>query len=104
MDKTRVIAALLIMCGFLGLGSFIRDGISDYAQKDRYVSVKGLAERDVPADKVVWPIQLKDAGNDLTSLYENMSGKTKKVMAFLKKNAITENEIFASARMSMKTD
>lgn len=97
MDKTRVIAALLIMCGFLGLGSFIRDGISDYAQKDRYVSVKGLAERDVPADKVVWPIQLKDAGNDLTSLYENMSGKTKKVMAFLKKNAITENEIFASA-------
>ena len=99
MDKTRVIAALLIMCGLIGLGSFIKTGIDDYAQKDRYVSVKGLAERDVPADKVVWPIQLKDAGNDLTGLYENMSGKTQKVIAFLKKNGIPESEILCRQRM-----
>lgn len=97
MDKTRITAALLLMCGLIGLGSFIKTGIDDYAQKDRYVSVKGLAERDVPADKVVWPIQLKDAGNDLTGLYENMSGKTQKVIAFLKKNGIPESEIFVSA-------
>ena len=97
MDKTKVIAALLIMCGFFGLGYLIKEGIGDYAQKDRYVSVKGLAERDVYADKVVWPIQLKDAGNDLTGLYENMAGKTEKVMAFLKKNGIPEREIFVSA-------
>ncbi len=97
MDKSRILAALLIMCGFIGLGSLLKAGIENYATKDSFVSVKGLSERDVMADKVVWPISLKDAGNDLLDLYESMSTKTNKVVDFLKQNGIEQSEISLSA-------
>ena len=97
MDKSRIIGALLVMCGLIGLGSLLKAGIDDYAKKDNYVTVKGLAEREVMADKVVWPISLKDAGNDLIELYDSMSAKTMKVMSFLKKNGVEESEISVSA-------
>ncbi|MCQ2958722.1 MAG: SIMPL domain-containing protein [Bacteroidales bacterium] len=97
MDKARIPAALLLMCGLLGFGVLMKNAIENFAQKDSYVSVKGLAEREVPADKVVWPISLKDVGNDLSDLYDMMTTKTNKVKAFLKKNGIKEDEISMSA-------
>lgn len=97
MDKSRILGALLIMCGLIGLGSLLKSGINDFAKKDNYVSVKGLAEREVMADKVVWPISLKDVGNELPDLYEMMTEKTNKVLAFLKNNGIESDEISISA-------
>lgn len=97
MDKSKIIAAFLIMCGLFGMGFLLKMGIDDFAKKDNYVSVKGLAEREVMADKVTWPITLKDVGNDLPDLYETMTTKTNKVISFLKKNGIEESEISSSA-------
>ena len=97
MDKSKIISAVLIMCGLIGMGFLLKTGIDNFAKKDNYVSVKGLAEREVMADKVTWPITLKDVGNDLPGLYETMSAKTNKVMSFLKKNGIDESEISTSA-------
>lgn len=97
MKTSVVLSAGLVMIGLFGLGYCVKEGLGDFAQKDSYVSVKGLAEREVPADKVIWPITLKDAGNDVTLMYESMSEKTKKVIAFLKQNGITDAEISSSA-------
>ena len=51
----RKIEAALVAVGLLLLGVEIREGINDFSDRERVVTVKGLAEREVPADKVVWP-------------------------------------------------
>ena len=70
MKENRLIASALIAIGIVLLGVFIKAGIDNFANKDRKVTVKGLAEREVPADKVTWSIGTKVTGNDLPLLYE----------------------------------
>ena len=93
MKENRLMAAALIAVGILCLGWFIKAGIDDFANKDRKVTVKGLAEREVPADKVTWSIGTKVTGNDLPLLYENINLRTTKIKDFLKQNGIEEKEI-----------
>ena len=75
------------------LGWFIKSGIDNFSNKDRKVTVKGLAEREVKADKVTWSLSTNEMGNDLPTLYENINVKTGKIKAFLKQNGIEDGEI-----------
>ncbi len=51
-----LISAALVAAGIFFLGVFIKSGIDNMAFRDRQVTVKGLAEREVKADKVIWPL------------------------------------------------
>lgn len=93
MKHKEIIGAALIALGVVCLGWFIKAGIDDFAEKDRRVTVKGLAEREVPADKVTWSIGTKVTGNDLPMLYENISVQTQKIKQFLLKYELPEGEI-----------
>ena len=88
-----MIAAALIAVGIALMGLFIKAGIDNFANKDRKVTVKGLAEREVPADKVTWSIGTKVTGNDLPLLYENINIQTDKIRRFLRQNGLEEKEI-----------
>ena len=59
--------------------------------------MKGLAEKEVAADKVTWPILTKELGDDLPALYTKINATTEKVKAFLLKNGIKEAEISVNA-------
>ncbi len=95
--KNVIVSALLIMLGLviglIGHGFYVKSGIGSYADKDRYVSVKGLSEREVKADHVIWPIVFKEVGNDLSELYSNVNNKNKFIVNFLKDNGISADEI-----------
>ena len=93
MKENRLIAAALIAVGIALMGLFIKAGIDNFANKDRKVTVKGLAEREVPADKVTWSIGTKVTGNDLPLLYENINIQTDKIRRFLRQNGLDEKEI-----------
>ncbi len=93
MKENRLMAAALIAVGILCLGWFIKAGIDDFANKDRKVTVKGLAEREVPADKVTWSIGTKVTGDNLPLLYESINLRTTQIKDFLKQNGIEEKEI-----------
>lgn len=88
-------AILAVSIAFLGL--CIKWGIDDFANKDRNVTVKGLAEKEVEADKVTWPIPTKELGNDLPELYRRINTTTAKVKAFLKQHGIKDDEINVNA-------
>ena len=92
-ENNRIIAAAIVALGIVCLGWFVKAGINDFANKDRHVTVKGLAEREVPADKVTWSIGTKVTGNDLPLLYENINMQTKKIKEFLLKYGLPEKEI-----------
>ncbi len=91
--STNIIAALLIAVGITLLGLFINSGINNLAFRDRQVTVKGLAEREVEANNVNWPMQYSVAGNDLMSLYDQITTYNNKIVAFLTSNGITAGEI-----------
>jgi len=95
--KNRILGSIIIAVGLLSLGLAVRSGIKIFSQRDRTISVKGLAEREVPADKVIWPLPFKEVGNDLPMLYDNLKTKNRAIVSFLKSKGITDEEIDISA-------
>ncbi len=85
--------AIIIAIGLVILGRSIEDGI----EKERMVTVKGLAEMEVPANKVTWPLVYKEVGNDLGTLYDKIKTTNRTIINFLKDKGITENEISVNA-------
>ena len=88
MKQKEIISAALLALSVFCLGWFIKAGIDDFASKDRKVSVKGLAEQEVPADKVTWPIVSKEVGNDLPGLYDRIAATQAKIKSFLIKGGV----------------
>lgn len=96
----RANAAILGVSIFLGLASLgylLSSAAIEYKMFERSVVVKGLAEREYPADIVIWPIQFTVAGNDLGELYEMIERQTGLIRTFLTKNGVSENEITLAA-------
>ena len=89
----RVTEAIILAVGMMAMGWFVKAGIDNFTNKDRKVTVKGLAEREVPADKVTWSIGTKVTGNDLPTLYESINIQAGKIKNFLKQNGLSEDEI-----------
>jgi hypothetical protein len=97
MKEKQIISAALVALSICMLGWFIKAGIDDFANKDRRVNVKGLAEQEVEADKVTWPIVSKEVGNDLPGLYDRIGATQRKIKNFLVSNGIKEDELTINA-------
>ena len=83
-SNEKIIAAAIVAVAIVVLGFALRSGIVTFKSMDRSVTVKGLSEREVKADKVTWPLVYKELGNDPAEMYELMEKKNKKLIAFLK--------------------
>lgn len=99
MDKKKnwVIEAAIIAVAIVVLGFCLKFGIDDFVNKDRKVTVKGLAEMEVPANKVTWPIVTKQTGNDMQALYSSVNNSAAVIKAYLKRNGIPDSEISVNA-------
>lgn len=102
MKQTSVIAgrwvpALLLAVGLTLLGVFVKAGIDGVTNNSRVVTVRGLSEREVEANKVTWPIVSKEVGNDLPAIYRNIENTNNAIISFLKGNGITDAEISINA-------
>ncbi|MBR2184002.1 MAG: SIMPL domain-containing protein [Prevotella sp.] len=89
----KIIAASVIGFAIIVMGFALRSGIVAFKDMDRSVTVKGLAEREVNADKVTWPLVYKELGNDPAEMYDLLTQKNKKVLTFLKSAGIKESDI-----------
>lgn len=93
----KLIPTLPIAVGLIVLGWFLYAAIHQFAYRDRQVVVRGLAEKEVMADKVTWPLVVKTLGNDLPQLYSRINANNDIVLKFLKENGISEEEISVGA-------
>jgi hypothetical protein len=59
---------------------------------DRYVTVRGLAERTVKSDRAIWPIDYKETGDELSSLYVKIEADRKIILQFLHGQGIQPSE------------
>ena len=95
--STAVILGLGIFLGLAALGFQLASAAIEFKQFERTVTVKGLAEREVLADIVIWPIQFIVADNDLQSLYRSIDAGTKSITAFLEEKGIAAADVSLSA-------
>lgn len=102
MNKNSISAAaiacsVLLAVGLLLLGIQIKNGMGSISANQRVVTVRGLAEKEVQANKVTWPIVSKEVGNDLPTIYASIEATNRSILNFLKTNGITEDEISVNA-------
>lgn len=86
-------AAFLLALGIAAAGYFITGGLTHFRSFDRSVTVKGLAQMDVEADLVIWPIKHASTGDDLPAVQKEVEANTQKTIAFLKSQGLTDADI-----------
>jgi hypothetical protein len=91
-----VIAALLIALGLVGAGWFASQGMARLKTADRYVTVKGSAEKIVDADLVVWPLAHSVGGNDLADAQRRLEANTATIRGFFTGAGFKPEEIVVS--------
>ena len=93
MEKSRVWLGVFIMAGLLFLGAMLPVSVEKYKSFDRTVTVKGLCEKEVMADKVIWPIVIKVAGNDYASVFKQIEQQNETVRRFLVDGGVRPEDI-----------
>jgi hypothetical protein len=91
--KHYYIEAAILAMAIVVFGTFIKNSLDRYTDKERVVTVKGLSEREVSADKVIWPLIYKELGNDPAEIYQRIEKKNAIVIDFLKKHGLSDSEI-----------
>lgn len=94
------VAAVLGLCVALGpsvAGFFVYKGILNVKANDRYVTIKGLVEKVVKADRGTLEISFKVSGNDLNQLYQKLSGDSERIQQFIQQEGFASEEITQSA-------
>ena len=96
MDKGKFFSGLFIMAGLIVLGMMFPRAVEKFRSYDRTVNVKGLCEKEVKADKVIWPVVYKVMANDFQSIYDQTDRSNVTIVDFLKAGGIDTSEITVS--------
>ena len=92
-ERSLTFPALLLAFGLILGGWILGAQIKATRLGDRYVTVKGLVERKVKSDLAIWPLNYKEAGDDLSALYAKTEADKKTVLQFLDEQGIQSSEI-----------
>ena len=84
------------MVGLVVLGMMFPRAVEKYRSYDRTVNVKGLCEKEVKADKVIWPVVYKVMANDIQSIYDQTDRNNETIVDFLEAGGIDASEITVS--------
>ena len=88
-----VVATTLLAAGLALCGWFIGQGFITARLEDRYVTVKGVAERTVRADLAIWPMRFVATGNDLAQVHTALDADAQKVVNFLVRHGIAREAV-----------
>ena len=71
-NRSAAIFGVFLCIGLAILGYQLADAAIRVKQFERTVVVKGLSERDYPADTVIWPIKFAVASDDMALIYSTL--------------------------------
>ncbi|BEQ13022.1 SIMPL domain-containing protein [Desulfoferula mesophila] len=91
--SSALVLGLLIGLGVALAGLFVGQALYQVKAAERYVSVKGLAERLVPADQAIWPLTFNQTGNELPQLYQALEKDRQTIRKFLTAQGFKPEEI-----------
>lgn len=95
--KIRVVDSLIRAVAIVIMGCLIYSGFMKVSDRGRKVSVRGLAEKEVVADRVFWSVSFSEMGNDIPALYKTVAGKDSLVIKFFLDHGIPREDISVKA-------
>jgi len=91
--RSFLVLGLSLVLGLAIFGVQIGRAVKKGREFDRYLTVKGLAEREVKATLVIWPIRFSVAAEDLHILKAAMGANRALVLSYLQESGIDSKEI-----------
>lgn len=88
-----MLALMFMAIAVIVAGYQIMSGLKLFRSYDRYVTVKGLATKDVAADLAVWQVGFTTVSNDLPQAQAELESAAQKVTNYFKANGFTNEEI-----------
>ena len=88
------ISALIIALGIAVAAVVIMQGLVNFRGSERYVTVKGLAVKDVEADIASWSIKHVVTGDDLTALQATIEANSHLIEQFLLEHGLPKDTNF----------
>ena len=93
MDKKSIILGFSLLLGLCLLGFFIFKGLKTFSDKDRVVTVKGLAEIDMTASSATIALSFSLSGDDLQDIIKQTENKKNAIVVYLKSIGYAEDDI-----------
>lgn len=90
---SAVVLGVLLAVGLWLGGVQVKEAVAIWKKADRVVSVKGLSEREVKVDLVLWPLTYTVSARTLDELYEQLRGSEEKIRSFLVRHGFDEAEM-----------
>ena len=87
------LGAIIVAVGIAAAGWQVGTGFYEGRKAERYVTVKGLAERDVTADLAMWRLRYTATGNDLGAVQAEIDRNTATITDFLTTRGVKDEEI-----------
>ncbi len=91
--KKITILGVSIVLAALVLGMMMVRTVKTFKSYDNTVKVRGLCEREVPADRVVMRISYRMQDNDFMALRNSVAVVNEKIVSMLKKSGFADDEI-----------
>jgi hypothetical protein len=93
VTSAAVVFGILLAAGLVLAGAQLKQAALEVKRAERFVTVKGLSEREVKADTATWPISFSTAADDLASAYAKSDADNKQILAFLANGGLKSSEI-----------
>jgi hypothetical protein len=91
--ERAILPAALIAIGIAVGGLLAGNGFARARAADRYVTVKGVAEREARADLAIWPLHLVGADNELGAANTKLATSIAGVRQFLVRHGIDTSQV-----------
>ncbi|MEO8225279.1 MAG: SIMPL domain-containing protein, partial [Gammaproteobacteria bacterium] len=82
-SQSNTLPAIALALGIVVAGYLVGEALVQARSSQRAVTVRGLAEREVPANLALWPIVFSVTSNELGDLQRKSDDSVAKVRAFL---------------------
>jgi len=93
LESKSIILALAIVIGLSLLGFFIFKGLKTFSDKDRVVTVKGLAEMNMTATSATVSLDFSFSGDNLQEIIAKTESKKNAIVTYLTNNGYDAKDI-----------
>jgi hypothetical protein len=91
--SAETIRAVILAVGISLAGLLAGSGLARARSADRYVTVKGVSEREAKADLAIWPLSVVGADNTLAAAHTKLEASITGVRQFLARHGIDTTQI-----------